>query len=34
VSDLKQQSKWLADDAKVQTRRLKTWKPKRVAEAE
>jgi hypothetical protein len=33
VSDLKQQSKWLADDAKTQTRRLKTWKPARVAVA-
>jgi len=33
VNDLKQQSKWLADDAKTQTRRLKTWKPARVAAA-
>ena len=27
VRDLKQQAKWLADDAKSETRRLKTWKP-------
>jgi len=27
VRDLKQQAKWLADDAKRETRRLKTWKP-------
>ena len=27
VSALKQQSKWLADDAKRETQRLKTWKP-------
>ena len=28
VDDLKEQSKWLADDAKRETARLKTWKPK------
>lgn len=33
VSDLKQQSKALADDAKRETQRLKTWKPARVAAA-
>ena len=27
VRDLKQTSKWLADDAKRETQRLKTWKP-------
>lgn len=27
VSALKQQAKWLADDAKRETQRLKTWKP-------
>jgi hypothetical protein len=27
VRDLKQRSKWLADDAKRETQRLKTWKP-------
>ena len=31
VRDLKQQSEWLADTAKRETQRLKTWKPKRVA---
>ena len=27
VDNLKQQAKWLADDAKRETQRLKTWKP-------
>jgi hypothetical protein len=29
--DLKQQAEWLTDNAKRETQRLKTWKPKRVA---
>ena len=33
VRDLKQQARWMADDAKRETQRLKTWKPARVSAA-
>ena len=33
VRNLKQQAQWMADDAKRETQRLKTWKPARVSAA-